>query len=513
MGAVPRVTVCIVVGFLTVLAPMAVAEPGFGLHANSMSRFVLMTDSPRSSEGSTEWLSPRSVLRGLVRTNGAFAFAYSPSFVDTVSSVMDHATWFNLGSPIALAADHNGSADRPSFERGFDRGAAMVPLPTNAYVQQGMTLYSFPSFDSAPPNARVNSYCNTGVFGRATPPNGVYISRMQMNPIGIYVVGGLSQCRIWADVVAGRQWYRLQQGGRTWTILVAGRGSQARVTVWHGDDTSGSPAEAYLSNSDGNFLGALYVDGAIDDLRGPGRVNGSPAPAVAAGMHLMVVAHDDIVIQGDITCADFDSGDAVLGIMSGTGRVRIGRLAPNNCHLDAFVMATGPNGEFTVDDFDLGGPRGVFHLRGGCVSRFFGDFGTSSSPLDSLRSGYSREFVHDDRQLLPPLFPTFVNWLARGEHVPVELLTPELVAISTDRTRGELECRYALSHGGRVRIELLDADGRIVASLVDADRPAGEGIVRWHRGRGLSAALWPGVYTVRMQAQGRTSVARVVFRD
>jgi hypothetical protein len=154
--------------------------------------------------------------------------------------------------------------------------------------------------------------------------------------------------------------------------------------------------------------GVLYANGGIDNLTGPDRdvVTGSVPPAVAINQRVLIASNSDVVIQGDLTDDQFDSQTNVLGIFSGGGAVRIGSSAPNNLDVDAFVMACGnANGEFRVDNYDSGSPRGQMNLRGGVVSRFYGAFytwDTSGNPV----TGYTRNFHYDRRGLIPPMYPT-----------------------------------------------------------------------------------------------------------
>ena len=56
----------------------------------------------------------------------------------------------------------------------------------------------------------------------------------------------------------------------------------------------------------------------------------------------------------------------------------------------------------------------------------------------------------------------------------------------------------------RVRIVVLDVQGRTIATLVDGERPAGRHDVRWE-----AAAEPAGVYFVRLEAEGRRFVRRL----
>jgi len=95
----------------------------------------------------------------------------------------------------------------------------------------------------------------------------------------------------------------------------------------------------------------------------------------------------------------------VLGIMSWSGNVRIASSAPNDISVHATIMT--PNGEFAVDNYSGGSPRGTATILGGVIENTYGAFGTFSSGVQ--RTGYGRNFVYDTRMgkgMAPPFFPT-----------------------------------------------------------------------------------------------------------
>jgi hypothetical protein len=112
--------------------------------------------------------------------------------------------------------------------------------------------------------------------------------------------------------------------------------------------------------------GVMYANGGIDNLTGPARASGGNVDAaLAINQHALIASNGDIVIEGDLTCDQYDSDTNVLGILSGGGAVRIGASAPSNLNVDAFVMACGAStGEFRVDNYNSGAPRGTMNLRG-----------------------------------------------------------------------------------------------------------------------------------------------------
>ncbi len=71
--------------------------------------------------------------------------------------------------------------------------------------------------------------------------------------------------------------------------------------------------------------------------------------------------------------------------------------------------------------------------------------------------------------------------------------------------------RFALRRAGRVRAEVFDAGGRRVATLVDADLPAGTFSGVWN-GRTTSGPAATGVYYVRLQLPGYDAARPVVVQ-
>jgi hypothetical protein len=343
-----------------------------------------------------------------VHTNGEFKFAYQPEFLDKVSSVNNKAWYYNKGNPKELAANNNGTIDVPQFYGGFQRGAPSVPLPTNSYNQQATAL-GLTATGSAPSNATINAQLGTS-NGSSPPPNGIYVVNTAPGvfppPVGttinggIYIQGNLNQCLMQADTLNGVQVFRFTQGGVTKTIEINRAANTTTVTV-------GAQVGVYTGVPEREVI---YTNGAVSDFRGPDRVSGSPPPALLDGQKWLMASTGDIVIQRDITVEDFSTGgQAVLGIYSSGGDVRVGTGAPNDCNLDAFVMATGGGasgeGVFAVDNYSSGSPRGTFHLRGGMVAQYYGAFYTFNTN-GTLKTGYARDFTYDRRGLIPPYFPT-----------------------------------------------------------------------------------------------------------
>jgi hypothetical protein len=91
---------------------------------------------------------------------------------------------------------------------------------------------------------------------------------------------------------------------------------------------------------------------------------------------------------------------------------------------------------------------------------------------------------------------------------PTRLAGPTLEPPTPNPFAGPAVLRYALPEPGRVMIEVFDARGRTVATLVDALRPAGPHAVRLD-----GAALPSGRYFARLRTGGVTRTATLVRLD
>jgi len=76
--------------------------------------------------------------------------------------------------------------------------------------------------------------------------------------------------------------------------------------------------------------------------------------------------------------------------------------------------------------------------------------------------------------------------------------------------RGSAYIPFALPRESEVRIEVIDVQGRIAATLVNGRLPAGRHEAKWD-GSGGAGALPPGIYLVRMRVAGAMLVRRVTL--
>lgn len=484
----------------TVAGPALVPGRTSGGVENTYTRYVLLTNTHLLPSGTAIWFGSGSYLDGRVHTNGELRFSGNPSFEDTVSSVGNRAWFYNKGNPKELADDHNGVIDVPIFQRGFERAVEPVAFPSDAYPQQNAALGLAPD-ENPPSNQMIRSQLALGE-DVTPPPNGIYMVHAGGAVMGgLYVQGNLDQLTATADTSNGRQILRFAQGATVKIITVDPAAGTTSVTV-------GASTTVYT----GLPRGVLYVAGQIADLRGPDRVGGAVLPALLDGQRWLLVSTGDIVIQRDVVAQRFDAGDAVLGLFSSGGSVRIGSAAPNDLRLDAFVMAVGESGDFEVDNYSSGSARGTLHLRGGCVSRYFGAF-TTYDASGAVHTGYARDFRHDDRGWVPPYFPDLPSPVASAPSPsPRPIPGFRITRVQPNPARGDVHIHYVLDRPRRVRLSVLDSMGRRVAILLDSERTAEAREVSWPR-RSSESRMAPGWYLVVLESEGARMATRVLCLD
>ena len=363
----------------------------------SFADYLMFTDTHTTASGGSVWFSTNTRFDGRVHTNGEFRMANKPVFQDLITSVNDNAWFYNGGSPIERNASYNGTTDVPQLYGGFNRGVADVPLPTETNLQQNAAL-GLGSIGTVPSNNTINTQLGTA-NGSSAPPNGIYIPHSGGAVTGgIYVQGAVSSLRLSVNG-SNQQVYTFVQGGVTNIITLNRATTPAQTTIKVG---SGSP-----TTYNGLPTGSMFVNGGVSDFGGPDRSGGAPntpVPALADNNQLLITATGDITLQSDVTCKDYHNGNSVLGLYSSDGSIHVGTYAPTDLNIDAFLMAIGTAGQFTVDNYSSGSPRGNLNLRGGMVATYYGVVGQFGS--DGLTShGYGRNFSYDRRGLIPPYYP------------------------------------------------------------------------------------------------------------
>lgn len=369
----------------------------------SFASFALFTNAHTLPGGNKVWFTNTTRFTGRVHTNDRLAFAFNPgaSFENGPVSSVDRDAWFhNCGSPVLLDADRNGDWDVPTFADGFTRGIDTLALPPNAYEQKQFALGTLLSDPESNAEIRIALGLPESTD---PPPNGIYVPNDgSFVTAGIYIQGEVSNMLLQTDGM-GNQIYDIQ--------LSSGASSTISVNQYLNQTTV--DGQAY----DGVPQGLVYTAGGIRSLGGPGRVEGVPPPAIHADTKLTIVAEGDIVVTSDITYThnplEIAGATNVLGLFTPGGDIRIGALAPDDIVIHSSLMTSSDTGVVTVDNYSGGAYRGVATVVGGLVSHYFGAFGTLDT-ASGQRTGYSRNFIHDNRLgsgFVPPLFPnTTVLW-------------------------------------------------------------------------------------------------------
>jgi len=85
------------------------------------------------------------------------------------------------------------------------------------------------------------------------------------------------------------------------------------------------------------------------------------------------------------------------------------------------------------------------------------------------------------------------------------------LAASPNPFNPQLEVSYALPRAGRVRLDVFDARGHLVRTLLDLDRPAGAGSLIWPGDDAHGRAVASGVYHLRLVTDAETTTRSVTL--
>jgi len=84
----------------------------------------------------------------------------------------------------------------------------------------------------------------------------------------------------------------------------------------------------------------------------------------------------------------------------------------------------------------------------------------------------------------------------------------DALRVAPNPTTRKMQIHYAVSRAGRVRLEVLDVSGRVVATVADQFESPGRHIVAWEDASGR-ARLSPGLYFVRFVMPGQVTFKKV----
>jgi hypothetical protein len=347
----------------------------------NFARYALFTSHHMTPSGTTVWFTANTNFSGPVHTNERFSFANNPSghFSDDVTQHINTARFYNNGSPIFLDADRNGTRDVPIFDTSFQRSIDLINLPSSV----------------------TQNDLRNQALGTMNQPgqNGIYVPNSDGCLTGGIYVRGDASVTIGTDL-NNNPTYTIVRGTNTKLITVDYTNNQTIVTNVSG--SGGTAAGTYCGIPDGvnNEGTIIYTQGSINSFSGTVQQD----TAVTVSSEQDIVITNNITYQADPRIPGNENYDNVLGILAWGGDVRIGTSAPNDINIHGVVMA--PHGEFTVDNYNSGSPRGIATLLGGAITDFYGPFGQFSGI--NMIHGYGRNFIYDTRMSQgtnPPYFP------------------------------------------------------------------------------------------------------------
>ncbi len=433
----------------------------------SLSQWLFLVDDAGGWNG---FFPTGTVFNGPVHANENWGFWGQPIFTDVASTAADGAVFWSLSGDgcsgaqkVWIQGDSRPPCTVPIFQKGFVRNAPYIRLPTSAVSQERAALGLDPiqdaDADGEPDPVSPAERCQA-LFGTSscTVPNGVYLVHDGSQVTGgIYVEGDLDRLTLEASG-DGKQIYRLEQNGATWTIEVDYTANTTTITDPLGNPTTytGVPNGPAPLGS-GGPTGQIYVNGAIEAMAGPGRNGPLPCgtdypgsadncpdhpppeeirPALSLETQLNVTARGEIGIVGDLIyeCDPTKLGDAayladhprcdlggaklptVLGVMSETEDIVLRDgvnpyvdRAPDNIYLWGSYLAGTANRGLAVENYNTRGPQGKMRLFGGLIQSADQLRGTITSD-GNLLSGFIETYDYDVRfansALAPPNFPT-----------------------------------------------------------------------------------------------------------
>ncbi|KRT76390.1 MAG: hypothetical protein XU14_C0049G0012 [Armatimonadetes bacterium CSP1-3] len=410
----------------------------------TFAQFALFTHVHMTPAGSPIWFTSRTSFDGPVHTNGEYRFAFFPKFSDRLTSVSGTAWFNNNGSPVRLAGNENVVAavrrdapvvfdstptnyadDNDNPPANFTRGVASIPMPTNPFSQQGVSIGRDPADTSPVANLQIRQAVPELANNTSAVPTGIYIPVADVDadsrsdpgePLagGIFVQGDLNSLTLSLGGASNNlAVYTLVQGGQTVTITVDRVGQTTTVTntAWASPQTrtfAGVP-KGWQGPGNAN-AGIVFVQGNILSLAGT--LEEQEQTTVAASGRIDITSHLRYEDPPDPADPN-DNPLNVLGLYSAGNDIRITTAAPNDLVIHAVLMAgnvgDAVNSSVNVQNYNSGAPRGTVTLLGGIIEEYYGAFGTFDPATGNPVTGYGRAFTYDRRMargFAPPYFPT-----------------------------------------------------------------------------------------------------------
>jgi hypothetical protein len=422
---------------------------------------VHMTPNTQTSGNQAIWFTNNTSFDGPVHTNGQFRFAFFPKFgtpdtgspcntdnvrASALTSVSGTAWFNNNGSPRELAANENvvsgvrrdapvlpdctpgnTADDNTNAPATFTRGVAEIPMPSNAFSQQGVAVGRDPADLSPVTNLQVRQAIPELANNSDAVPTGIYVPVLDANGNGVsdasealaggvYVQGDLSSLTLSLGGPSNNlAVYTFVQGSQTVVVTVDRVQNRTTVsnTAWPSPQTrvfNGVPKGWQQPDPDLASAMIIFVNGNLSSLSGT--LEEKEQATIVASGRIDITNH----LRYESPPDPYDSNSNptnLLGLYSATGDIRITSAAPNDLVIHGVLMAGSPSDTYQssvhVQNYNSGSPRGSVHLIGGLIEEYYGAFGTFSSSTGQQQTGYGRSFVYDRRMgrgFSPPYFPT-----------------------------------------------------------------------------------------------------------
>ncbi len=442
----------------------------------SFAEYALFTHVHTGPAGEALWFANMSFYDGPVHTNGEFRFAYFPKFgtpdynvpcrdanasTTRLTSAGTHAHFFNRGSAVRLAAnenvdsrgnrvdapvvpdcDTNFSNDHDNPPANFTRGVPVIPLPSNPYSQQGVSIGRDPADTTLVSNSQIRQAVPELANNSDPVPAGIYVPVTDTNadgvsnagePMrgGIYVQGNLDSltlgmthstaspgaCSLPAGTPGGCAVYTLVQGGQTVTVVVD-RATQ-RTTVTNTSWPVASRTRTFEGVPKGwqgpgqSSAAVVFVAGNIASLHGT--LEEKEQTTIAGSGRIDITNHILYEVPPRVHDPNHNPLN-VLGIYSANNDIRFvtNPNDPSTRDLDihgvlmAGNLGDGFNSRIFNSTWNEPPNRGYIRLIGGMIEEYLGVFGVMNAAGQLVR-GYGSDFLYDRRMsrgFMPPYFPT-----------------------------------------------------------------------------------------------------------
>jgi hypothetical protein len=338
---------------------------------------------------------------------------------------VDPKAGYSGGSCVTVAgASGNSPVIAPTFNAGFNLGAAKVPLPTDSFNQERAVLDGKGTGGTAVTNGELNSTVkdiNKTAFPTGGTSSGVFLPYTSVGGVNTFTGGGI-MVQGDANVTlspsgATAQVYTINQGGTTTTVTIDPKlGPSGTTTVFDGTKTltiTGVPQQRDATTGlPTGYATMLFVNGNITKLTGPGQ----GSPAIQDATALTITAAQNVTITGDIlykaepvtltatkttpidTLIPANDTRETLGIFTATGDIQLNNSQGNgNLEIDASLAMISAGG--TGGLINKGSQIQNLNIVGGRIQNQIKDINT-----------VTRNVLYDQRyangKFSPPWFPS-----------------------------------------------------------------------------------------------------------